>query len=196
MEPEVLILYATTHGHTRKIASRIADVLRADGSRPHLCDLREAGSMTPSGFDAVIVGASVHAGHHQKDAVAWVKHHAAALGETQSAFFSVSLMAAEDTADSLRVTREYVDEFLDDTGWMPSETASFAGALQYREYDFPTQLVMRLVMRRGNHPTDVSRDYDYTDWEAVESFAHSCLTLGVRGSRTAAASWESSRPTA
>ena len=33
-----------------------------------------------------------------------------------------------------------------------------------------TRLLMRMLMRRGDHPTDVTRDYDYTDWEAVEAF--------------------------
>ena len=40
---------------------------------------------------------------------------------------------------------------------------SFAGALQYLEYDFFT----RLMMHRGGHPTDTARDHDYTDWDAV-----------------------------
>jgi menaquinone-dependent protoporphyrinogen oxidase len=48
---------------------------------------------------------------------------------------------------------------------------TFAGALQYREYDFATRLVIPLVMRKGGHPTDTSRDHDFTDWDAVEAFA-------------------------
>lgn len=27
------------------------------------------------------------------------------------------------------------------------------------------------MMKRGGHPTDTSRDYDYTDWDAVERLA-------------------------
>jgi menaquinone-dependent protoporphyrinogen oxidase len=195
MEPGVLVLYASTHGHTRRIASRIAEVLRSDGARAHLCDVHEAAGISPGDYDAVVIGASIHGGSHQDEAREWVKHHAAALAEGGSAFFSVSLTAAEDTPESRRITREYVDEFLDDTGWTPDESASFAGALQYREYDFATRLVMRLLMRRGEHPTNVSRDFDYTDWEAVASFAHSCLTLAVRASRPAV-TWQSSKPSA
>jgi menaquinone-dependent protoporphyrinogen IX oxidase len=26
------------------------------------------------------------------------------------------------------------------------------------------------MMKRGGHPTDTSRDYDYTHWDAVERF--------------------------
>lgn len=57
---------------------------------------------------------------------------------------------------------------------IPGQAVSFAGALQYREYDFMTRLVMRVLMRRGEHPTDVAHDYDYTDWDSVDRFAHEC----------------------
>jgi len=33
-----------------------------------------------------------------------------------------------------------------------------------------TRLVMRVLMRRGEHPTDVTQDYDYTGWDAVDRF--------------------------
>ena len=36
---------------------------------------------------------------------------------------------------------------------------------------------MRLLMKRGGHPTDVTRDFDYTDWEAVDRFARECGTM-------------------
>jgi len=40
---------------------------------------------------------------------------------------------------------------------------------------------MRLLMRRMPHPTDASRDYDYTDWDAVGLWAHE--SAGMIGSR-------------
>ena len=66
----------------------------------------------------------------------------------------------------------YLDDFVEQTGWTPARATTFAGALQYREYDFATRLLMRLLMRRMHHPTDASRDYDYTDWDAVDRWAH------------------------
>ena len=53
-------------------------------------------------------------------------------------------------------------------GSIPPGAVSVAGALQYREYDFFTRTLMRLLMRHEGHPTDTSQDYDYTDWDAVE----------------------------
>ena len=175
--PKLLVLYASTHGQTEKIATRLADVLRAEGPEV-VAEKADGGVETdPSGFDAVVVGASVHAGHHQRDVVDWAKAHAATLNGMPAAFFSVSLSAAEDTDESREDNRKYLDDFTERTGWTPAETAVIAGALQYREYDFMTRLLMRLLMKHQHHPTDTSRDYEYTDWDQVEAFARRCAAL-------------------
>jgi menaquinone-dependent protoporphyrinogen oxidase len=169
----MLLLYASTHGHTAKIAARIAATLEGDGATVDLHRLDANGSppVLPD-YDAVIVGASIHAGHHQRALVKWAERHHTALGHSPSAFFSVCLTAADDTEESRAATRGYVDDFVERTGWTPSESTTFAGAVQYREYDLATRVLMRLLMRRMHHPTDASQDYDYTDWDAVESWAH------------------------
>jgi menaquinone-dependent protoporphyrinogen oxidase len=171
--PRILILYASTHGHTAKIAARIAATLGDDGATVdvHRLDASGAQPVLPD-YDAVIVGASIHGGHHQRALVKWAERHHTALGLTPSAFFSVCLTAADDTEESHAATRGYLDDFVEHTGWTPSESTTFAGALQYREYDVATRALMRLLMRRMHHPTDASQDYDYTDWDAVERWAH------------------------
>ena len=173
--PHVLLVYATTHGHTAKIAARIAETLEQEGASVDVLDVESAAEAEPGDYNAVVVGGSVHAGHHQRPLVDWVKRHSDTLAGVDSAFFSVSLSAAEDTEESREANRKYVGDFLAETAWTPRSAMSFAGALQYREYDFVTRLLMRLLMRRGHHPTDASRDYDYTDWEAVERFAREWL---------------------
>jgi menaquinone-dependent protoporphyrinogen oxidase len=174
---QALVLYASTHGHTAKIAARVAAALERAGV---IVDLRRTDAkldFSPSDYDAVVVGASIHAGHHQREIVDWVRRHAASLGAMPSAFFSVSLSAA-DVNDEARVTaRKYVDDLIEETGWTPSRTESFAGALQYREYDFFTRLLIKLMMHRGGHPIDTSQDYDYTDWDAVDRFGEQCAAL-------------------
>ena len=37
---------------------------------------------------------------------------------------------------------------------------------------------MRLMMKRGGHPTDTSQDYDYTDWDSLAGFALSVSADG------------------
>jgi menaquinone-dependent protoporphyrinogen oxidase len=175
----VLVLYASTHGHTAKIADRIATVLgtagiavrarRIGGEATERLDLGE--------LDGVVVGASVHTGHHQRAIVDWITEHHTSLTMRPSAFFSVSLTAADDTDEARATTRSLIDDVLDASGWIPTTTASFAGALQFREYGLPTRVVMRLIARRIEHQTgtavDVHEDTDYTDWDAVDAFARS-----------------------
>jgi menaquinone-dependent protoporphyrinogen oxidase len=170
--PKVLVIYASTHGHTGRIAARIGAALEQEGVAVELHDVRARGAHpAPLGYDAVIAGASIHAGHYQRELVHWVERHRTALATVSSAFFSVCLTAADDTDESREATHAYIDALVEKTGWTPASTATFAGALQYREYDFVTRLMMRLLMRHMHHETDASRDYDYTDWDAVDRWA-------------------------
>jgi menaquinone-dependent protoporphyrinogen oxidase len=169
---DVLILYASKHGHTAKIATRMADAMRANGVDADVRDAGQADDLSPTDYDGVIVGASIHAGHHQRELIDWARHHAITLTSMPSAFFSVCLAVADDTDEARATARGYIDDFADETGWTPGETTTFAGALQYLEYDFMTRTLIRLMMRNQGHPTDTSRDFDYTDWDAVDRFGH------------------------
>jgi len=172
-QQRVLVLYASTHGHTGKIADRLGALLRERGLA---VQVRELG--TPAAehvditeHDAVLVGGSVHAGRHQKELVDWIAAHHTRLSARPSAFFSVSLTAADDTDEARAMTRAMIDDVLDDTGWLPRETVAFAGALQFEQYNLPTRVLMRLIARRHDLDAEVHKDTDYTDWAAVERFA-------------------------
>ena len=170
----ILVLYASTHGHTGKIAARIAEAI---GPAAELRSADTAKQLEPWRYDAVVVGASIHAGHHQKAVLGWVRDHAGVLNTMPTAFFSVCLTAADDTDEARAASQAYIDQTLEETGWKPQLTRTFAGALQYREYDVFTRLLIKLMMRRGGHPTDTSRDHDFTDWDDVERFGAECAAL-------------------
>ena len=176
-DAKALVLYATTHGHNAKIATRIADAMRSDGLDVDLVEVSAAADIDPAGYDLAVVGASVHKLHHQHEIVDWVKAHRAALEQLPTVFFSVSLSAAEDTDTARAATQSCVDEFCEDTGWTPGRTERVAGCLQYREYDVFTRQLMRLLMKRMGHETDASHDYDYTDWDAVDRLGREIAEL-------------------
>jgi len=176
----VLVLYASTHGQTGRIAARIAETI---GPAAELRSIDTASTLAPWEYDAVVVGASVHAGHYQKAVLKWVRANAAALSRMPSAFFSVCLAAADDTEEARASSQHYIDEALEATGWQPRLVTGFAGALQYREYDVFTRLLIKLISKHEGHPTDTSRDHDFTDWDAVERFGAECAELAAVPSR-------------
>ena len=167
-DADALLVYASTHGHTAKIAGRLADAMRAAGLEVDLRDVASARDVEPGRYDLVVVGASVHKEHYQKAIVDWARQRSGALAHIRSVFFSVSLSVAEANAQARAATQCWIDDFCAQTGWTPDRVEQIAGALQYREYDLFTRQVMRLLMRRMGHPTDASHDYDYTDWDAVD----------------------------
>lgn len=174
MSQRVLVLYASTHGHTGKIAEHIGEQLVGAGLVPAVRALKEYGDQCDLGkYDAAIIGASVHGGHHQKEMVEWIAHHHTSLGAMPSGFFSVSMTAADDTDEARESTRSMIDDVLDATGWIPRAVASFAGALQFEEYNLATRVLMRLIAHRHNPGADLHHDTVYTDWAEVDRFARS-----------------------
>jgi menaquinone-dependent protoporphyrinogen oxidase len=169
-QPRVLILFASTHGQTEKIASQLGVTMGLCDLQVVVRDVRRHPDEDPRGYDAVVVAASIHAGHHQGEIVDWVKRHVDALGTVPNAFVSVSLSAAEEDDEAREATLEYIDDFSRDTGWTPNHTAPVAGALLYREYNPFTRILMKLLMKKGGHHTDTLQDYEYTDWEALARF--------------------------
>jgi menaquinone-dependent protoporphyrinogen oxidase len=177
-----LVVFASTHGHTAKIAARIAQAMRSQGLEVDLRDVASATDAEPGRYGVVVVGASLHKEHHQKEIADWVTERRQALEQRPSVFFSVSLSAAEDSEESHAATQRCIDEFCAKTGWTPARTERIAGCLQYREYDVFTRQLMRLLMRRMGRPTDASHDYDYTDWDAVDRLGREIASHRTRRS--------------
>jgi menaquinone-dependent protoporphyrinogen oxidase len=64
---------------------------------------------------------------------------------------------------------------LDATGLDPDVVGLFAGALAYRRYGWFKRHLMRSIARRQGGDTDMTRDFEYTDWDAVTEFAADAL---------------------
>ena len=68
----VLVLYSSTEGQTKKIAERVAAEINGRGRNATTYDMgSEQKAPSLSDFDAVIVAASVHQGFHQESAVSF-----------------------------------------------------------------------------------------------------------------------------
>lgn len=167
MPESVLINFASTHGHTEKICEALKEVLEEQGFDVTMTDVRKDNEARPSEFNAVVVAASIHRGQHQVEMVEWVDRHIVELVGRPNAFLSVSLSAADQSDEAKEDARLCTERFVRETGWRPQRTEAIAGALQYREYDPFTRILMKLLMKHQDHPTDTSRDFVYTDWEGL-----------------------------
>jgi len=174
-EPRVLIAFHSEEGQTEKIADRVAEVLRASGMS---VALESAGAETPvQGYDLIVVGDSIHAVHHSKSLRRFLNDHAAALQAIPTALFQVSLTSANPDDEHTATAHGLVQELLDETGFSPDVVAMFAGALVYTQYGWFKRHLMRAIVKREGGDTDMSKDYGYTDWGAVDAFAHDVATL-------------------
>jgi menaquinone-dependent protoporphyrinogen oxidase len=168
----ILIAYDTTEGQTRKIAQHVSDLMAEAGHRVELHDIRKLPSGFSVGqFDAAIFGASIHLGKHSKRFAEFVAQHQTDMDSIPSAFFSVSLSAAGPEEEKKKEAEKFVTDLLEQTGWHPKMTATFAGGLLYREYWFLKRWLMKKVAKDGGKDTDTSKNHIYTDWNAVDQFA-------------------------
>jgi menaquinone-dependent protoporphyrinogen oxidase len=167
----ILVLYGTTEGQTRKIARFIADRLAARG---HVTMLIDAAETEPGfdlhAFDAAVVAASLHAGHYQSAVTNFARRHHATLNAMPTAFVSVSLSAASDDPDDLDGLARCVADFEHHTQWAPREVHHAAGAFRFSQYDFLKRWAMKYIAYRKGQPTDTSKDYELTDWDALGAF--------------------------
>ena len=168
----ILIVYGTAYGQTERIAHEIARVLRESDHEVSLLrgDRLPAG-ITLKEYDGVVVGASVLFGRHQNYIERFVRDHAAWLNALPSAFVSVCGAMAGQAGGAEGAARRYRERFLEATGWRPAIARSLAGGLAYTRYRPWVRWMMRLISRRTGRPTDTSRDYDFTDWQAVAQLA-------------------------
>lgn len=165
-----LVVYGTGEGQTAKVAARIADVISARGHDVTLTDVDD-GSEPLSEYGAVVVGSSIHVGKHHEGVRSFLEENGGTLEGRPTAFFQLSLSSAVDDPDRRAEAAGYVDSLLESTGWHPDRIALFGGALRYSKYGFLKRLIMKRIARDATGDVDTSRDYEYTDWEEVETFA-------------------------
>jgi menaquinone-dependent protoporphyrinogen oxidase len=188
MQP-ILVAYATTEGHTRKVAEFIAERLRIRGHRVDLVDVATANALdVTAAYQAALLGGSVHQHKHQSALLHFVKSNRDWLSALPVALFSVSLAASMEGIDDRLEARRMADEFVEESGLKPRLTRCVAGALKYTQYDYFKKLIMRMIARQQGHSVDTSQDHEYTDWDDVEAFVDEFLEAArLPGSKRRAA---------
>ena len=164
-----LFLYSTTDGHTKRICEYIGNILKQQNHEikiePISLELKKL-----SEYDAIILGASIRYGKHQKSVFNFINKHKDLLETKKSGFFSVNVVARKSEKNSPN-TNPYMKKFLKISKWQPNKLGVFAGKVDYPSYKFFDKYIIRMIMWITKGPTDTSQSYEFTDWNVVENFA-------------------------
>jgi menaquinone-dependent protoporphyrinogen oxidase len=175
----IIILYTTVEGQTRKIAESMARFYEGRGwhvAIANVMNMMEFGLERP---DAVIMAAPVHAGRYPTPLMHFIRQEKDWLNSVPSAFVSVSLSIRSDDADERAEAQAYPNALMAETGWTPKMIHHAAGALRFTEYDFFKRWMVKRIAKNDGRPADKSQDYEFTNWDALEvfcaEFAASCI---------------------
>lgn len=171
---KVLIVYASSKGHTKKVA----EFLQAEAERlNHKVTLEEVSGegKSPDNYDAIIIASSIHVGQYNPLIVDYATRYKVLLNIVPSAFFSVGLYAARHDAKALEEVAKVTNTFLEVTKWKPFVIEQVAGALHYSKYGFFKKVIMKSIMKKAGGDTDTTRDYEYTNWDSLRAALSSFL---------------------
>jgi menaquinone-dependent protoporphyrinogen oxidase len=173
----ILILYSTTDGHTRKISKRLQQVIERQGHQATLVSIDDADQSNLQAFDTIVIGASIRYGRHSKAVTDFIRRNTPLLDSKANAFFSVNIVARKPDRNQPD-TNPYLRKFLKQIAWRPQALAVFAGKLDYPRYGFFDRLMIRLIMLMTHGPTDPTAVIEFTDWQQVEAFGRRIGELG------------------
>jgi menaquinone-dependent protoporphyrinogen oxidase len=175
---QLLFLYSSVFGLSRRICERLAARVTAQGERATVAALTDAG-VDPGAFDAIVIGASIKHGKHHPTVLPFLRQHQAVLESKPSALFSVNLVARKPAKNTPQ-TNPYLKALVAQSPWKPRLLGVFAGELDYARYGTVDRQMMRLVMWINRGPTDPRTKVSFTNWDDVDRFAGQVLEL-VRG---------------
>jgi menaquinone-dependent protoporphyrinogen oxidase len=172
----ILIAYSTTDGHTPHICERLAQVMAQQGFSVQVMPMAQAETLDLSGFERIVLGASIRYGKHQPAVTQFIERHQALLERLPSAFFTVNIVARKPEKNQPD-TNPYLRKFLQQITWKPQLLGVFAGKLDYPRYSFFDRQMIRLIMLITHGPTDPKSVIEFTDWAHVEAFGRQVCAL-------------------
>lgn len=181
---DILIVYSSVDGQTRRICDRLAEILTdcsrcAKTGRSGCVKTVSVEQVTAADLHAagkIIIGASVRYGRHRKNVYTFISTHQAEIESRPNAFFSVNVVARKPAKNTPQ-TNPYMRKFLEQSGWQPQQLAVFAGKIDYRKYRFIDRIMIRFIMWLTDGPTEPDACVEFTDWEQVGAFARACDAL-------------------
>jgi menaquinone-dependent protoporphyrinogen oxidase len=162
------IIYSSVDGQTLKICTELNALFKEKQIQTELFPI-DTFHGDLSEFHTLVIGASIRYGKHNKNVSEFVLKNKEYLNEIRTAFFSVNLVARNEDKNSPD-TNPYLIKFLKKTEWKPDFVGVFAGKLDYKSYSFLDRLLIKLIMKLTDGPTNSKKPIESTDWKRVEAF--------------------------
>ena len=163
-----LIIYSTTDGQTKKICEKISDKINHNDTFD-MSSLEMIDDTDINLYDKIILGASIRYGKHNPNLYEFIRNNIDILNKKFTVFFSVNVVARKEKKNTPD-TNPYMKKFLKLSSWHPDVLGVFAGKIDYPKYKFLDRQIIRFIMYITGGPTDISKAYEFTNWEDVEKF--------------------------
>lgn len=171
----ILILYSSTDGHTKKISMFIHDIIYK-GNNVQIYNINNfvQSENDLSKYDFVLIGASIRYGTYRKNFLKFLNRNYKELNKIKSAFFSVNIVARKKDKNSVN-NNPYIKKFYKLSKWQPSMIDVFAGKLNYPNYNFLNKNIIRFIMYITKGPTETNEIIEFTNWKKVRNFANKII---------------------
>ena len=160
-----IFIYSSSNGQSLKIC----EILNEE-KESLILNIDRLNSVNLDNFDQIIIGASVKYGDHNKKIYNFVKNNKILLKRKKTVFFSVNATARKSEKNTPN-TNPYIIKFLKKTNWKPDHIGVFAGKIDFPNYNFLEKHLIKFIMWITNGPTDTTKTYEFTDWDAVKKFS-------------------------
>lgn len=165
----ILIAYATRHGATAGIATRIADTLTASGHDCTTCPVQDVQGV--GAYDAVILGGAAYMFHWLKDATDFARHHRELLASKPVWLFSSGPLGPDQPDAQGRDPRDTTrpKEWDELTALLrPKGLRVFFGAY---DADAPAIGLGERVFRHLPAASAMLPEGDFRNWGEIDSWA-------------------------
>ena len=160
-----IFIYSSSNGQSLKICETLNEEKES-----LILNIDRLNSVNLDNFDQIIIGASVKYGDHNKKIYNFVKNNKILLKRKKTVFFSVNATARKSEKNTPN-TNPYIIKFLKKTNWKPDHIGVFAGKIDFPNYSFLEKYIIKFIMWITNGPTDTTKTYEFTDWDAVKKFS-------------------------
>ncbi|WP_434927654.1 menaquinone-dependent protoporphyrinogen IX dehydrogenase [Shewanella sp. HL-SH4] len=174
---KVLVLYYSRGGHTAQISRAIAQQILAKGGECDVLNINEVKhNIDWTQYHAIALGACVLYGSYHKSVFEFVERYQAELAKVPNSFFCVNVVA-RNPEKRVPENNKYLQKFLQLSPWQPQDVKIIAGKVDYPSWPWYDSLMIRLIMKMTDGPTDPKAIIDYTDWEDVKRYAEHVLAM-------------------